>query len=236
LQEFAFVASHDLQEPLRKIRTFGDLLVKEYMGRLEHKGADYIERMQHAAERMQNLIQDLLAYSRVNTKPAPFSPVDLKHTAHEVVTDLEARILETGAQVEIGDLGTVKADPPQMRQLLQNLIGNALKFHGKGKPLIKVHGRKVAPLNKKPRKSLNQWYEILVEDNGIGFDEKYLDRIFVPFQRLHSRMDYEGTGMGLAICRRIVERHGGTITAKSMPGKGATFITTLPLNQTTQVK
>jgi light-regulated signal transduction histidine kinase (bacteriophytochrome) len=160
--------------------------------------------------------------------------VDLEHIAHEVVVDMEAQIMETGAHVEIGALGTVKADPHQMRQLLQNLFGNALRFHGDKRPLIKVHGRKAVPPNKKTGKYRKEWYGILVEDNGIGFDEKYLIRIFGPFQRLYSQLEYEGMGMGLAICRKIVERHGGTITAKSIPGKGSTFITILPLHPATR--
>ncbi len=226
LQDFAFVASHDLQEPLRKIQAFGDQLKTGYSERLDAEGLDYLARMQSAAVRMQALIQALLNYSRVTTKARPFSPTDLAAVAREVVGDLEARISEAGGLVEIGDLPTIEADPTQMRQLLQNLIGNALKFHGDEKPVVKVYGRSAAH-----GPSHDGLYQIFVEDNGIGFDEKYLDRIFTPFQRLHGRGTYEGTGIGLAICRKIVDRHGGSITAKSAPGKGSTFIVTLPVKQ-----
>jgi signal transduction histidine kinase len=144
----------------------------------------------------------------------------------EVIDDLEASILETEGQIEIHDLPTIEADPTQMRQLLQNLIGNALKFHGSEKPVVTIYGGPVGG-----ERTLDGQCEIIIEDNGIGFDEKYLDRIFTPFQRLHGRGTYEGTGIGLAICRKIVDRHSGSITAKSEPGKGSTFIVTLPLKQ-----
>ena len=220
LQDFAFVASHDLQEPLRKIQAFGDQLKAGYGERLDSEGLDYLARMHNAASRMQALIQALLNYSRVTTKARPFSLTDLASVARDVASDLEARIAETGGRVEVGDLPEIEADPTQMRQLIQNLVGNALKFHGKEKPVVRIYGR--------PR---DGQYAIFVEDNGIGFEEKYLDRIFTPFQRLHGRGVYEGTGIGLAICRKIVDRHGGTITAKSSPGSGSTFIVTLPAKQ-----
>lgn len=220
LQEFAFVASHDLQEPLRKVQAFGDLLREHYADRLSDEGRDFVERMQKAARRMHVLINDLLTFSRVTTKARPFVPVDLNRIAREVLEDLEARLRQTGGRVEIGALPTVEADPLQMRQLLQNLIGNALKFHRADvPPVVKLSAEN----------SNNNHCRLLVADNGIGFEEKYLDRIFTPFQRLHSRGEYEGTGMGLAVCRKIVERHGGHITARSTPGAGATFIVLLPL-------
>ncbi len=225
LQDFAFVASHDLQEPLRKIQAFGDQLVSGYKDALGEEGKDYLVRMQNAAVRMQGLIQALLNYSRVATKAQPFSLADLTSLAHGALADLEVRIRETDARVEIGDLPRIEADPIQMQQLFQNLIGNSLKFHGKEKPVVRVYSRRA------DAHSADGKYQILVEDNGIGFDEKYLDRIFTPFQRLHGRGVYEGTGIGLAIVRKIVDRHGGTITAKSAPGKGATFIVTLPAKQ-----
>lgn len=221
LQDFAFVASHDLQEPLRKIQAFGDQLRTDYHDRLDDEGRDYLERMHGAAVRMQALIQALLNYSRVTTKAKPFSLTDLASVAREVVSDLEARAKETGGAIEIGDLASIEADPTQMRQLIQNLIGNALKFHGDEKPLVRVYGRPAE----------DGQYSIFVGDNGIGFDEKYLDRIFTPFQRLHGRGVYEGTGIGLAICRKIADRHGGSITASSAPGKGSTFVVTLPMKQ-----
>ena len=231
LQDFAFVASHDLQEPLRKIQAFGDQLKSGHTGSLDAEGLDYLDRMQSAAVRMQALIQSLLNYSRVTSKAQPFTQVDLASVARDVVGDLEESIKETGGRVEIGDLAGIDADPIQMRQLFQNLIGNALKFHGDEKPIVRVYGETIQNPGLKKDASRDGEYRIFVEDNGIGFDEKYLDRIFTPFQRLHGRGVYEGTGIGLAICRKIVERHGGTITAKSAAGKGSTFLVTLPAKQ-----
>ncbi|MEM6752461.1 MAG: PAS domain-containing protein [Cyanobacteria bacterium P01_C01_bin.38] len=228
LQQFAFIASHDLQEPLRKITAFGDRLKATCQDALTDKGQDYLQRMQNAAERMQVLIEDLLTLSRITTRAQPFVEVNLTRVTQEVLSDLEIRIAQTQASIEIGELPTIKADPLQMRQLLQNLISNALKFHVHNESLIvKIYSKKLVDIDK--YKDENQQlhpehYQIIVEDNGIGFDEKYLDRIFNVFQRLHGRTEYEGTGMGLAICRKIVERHQGSITAKSEPGKGASFI------------
>ena len=234
LQDFAYVASHDLQEPLRKLRTFSDRLNTKYGEVLGEQGRDYLERMEGAAARMQNLIDDLLELSRVTTKAQPFISVDLSEVALDVVSDLEARIDQEGGRVEVSGLPNVEADRLQMRQLLQNLIGNALKFHReKEAPVVKVYGRllqkREEELNMEP--AYSGVCQIFVEDNGIGFDEKYLDRVFAPFHRLHSRAAYAGTGMGLPICRKVVERHGGSITAKSAPGQGATFIVTLPIKQ-----
>jgi len=222
LQEFAYVASHDLQEPLRKVLAFGDRLASKYAVVLDETGLDYLKRMQDASQRMQNLINDLLTLSRISTHAQPYTEVDLNTLAQEVISNLENHIARTQGRVELGDLPTIEADPSQMRQLLQNLISNALKFHDeKRTPLIKLSAQ-----------SQGRECRISVEDNGIGFDVQYLDRIFKPFQRLHSRQEYEGGGMGLAICRRIAERHGGRITATSTLGKGSTFIVTLPLHQT----
>jgi PAS domain S-box-containing protein len=236
LQQFAYIASHDLQEPLRKIQAFGDRLKNKYHDQLAEQGSDYIERMQNAAQRMQVLINDLLALSRVKTKVQSFVPMNLAQAAQEVLSDLEVRIQKTGGRVEVGDLPTINADPLQMRQLLQNLIGNALKFHrDEEPPVVKIYGRKLFGEEQQSAgiSPAGDIYQIFVEDNGIGFDEKYLDRIFNVFQRLHSRSEYEGTGMGLAICRKIVEHHGGSITAKSTLGQGTTFIVTLPIKQHT---
>ncbi len=219
LQDFAYVASHDLQEPLRKIQAFGDRLKKQAGPALDEKSADYLERMQSAAGRMQALINDLLAFSRVTTKAQPFTLTDLNLIVKDVLSDLEVRIERSGGQVEVGSLPTIEADATQMRQVLQNLIGNALKFH---KP-------EVAPIVKVYSNLHDGQCELTVADNGIGFDEKYLDRIFTPFQRLHGRGEYEGTGIGLSVVRKIVERHGGAVTAHSQPGQGATFVVTLPV-------
>jgi signal transduction histidine kinase len=229
LEEFANVASHDLQEPLRKIQAFGDRLKARCSEALPDDGRDYLERMQSAAGRMQTLIQDLLSFSRVTTKAQPFERVELAAVAADVVSDLEARLESTAGRVEIGPLCTLDADPLQMRQLLQNLIGNALKFHRPGiPPEVRLWTEEADGATETVRGSGDGNCTIYVEDNGIGFDEKYLDRIFVPFQRLHERSIYEGTGIGLAICRKIVERHGGSLTARSTPGEGARFIVTLP--------
>ncbi|HEY6804911.1 MAG TPA: CHASE3 domain-containing protein [Pyrinomonadaceae bacterium] len=231
LQDFAFVASHDLQEPLRKIQAFGDRLNSKYGEAISAEGRDYLERMMNAARRMHVLINDLLTFSRVTTKGQPFAEVDLNRVAREVLNDLEVRIRDSGGQVEVDELPVIEADPLQMRQLLQNLIGNALKFHQAGKPSeVRVESRTVVGPSQNGRGS-GDWFQIEIADNGIGFDEKYLDRIFTPFQRLHGRQEYEGTGMGLAVCRRIVERHGGEITARSQPGHGTTFLVTLPTKQ-----
>jgi signal transduction histidine kinase len=234
LGDFATMASHDLQEPLRKVRAFADLLVEQYGPALDAEARDYLERMQNAARRMQALIHDLLALSRIDHKAQPFAPVDLAVVAREVVADLELRIAQTGGHLELGDLPTIEAEPLQMRQLLQNLIGNALKFHRPNvPPVVKLHSRMVASqrLSRGAGAHSEVYYEISVEDNGIGFDEKYLDRIFGVFQRLHGRGAYEGTGIGLAVCRKIAERHGGSITATSTLGQGASFLVTLPAHQ-----
>ena len=223
LEQFAFIASHDLQEPLRKIQAFGDMLGKNWSDKLDKQGKDYLTRMQNAAKRMQGLIADLLKYSRVATRPEPLGDVDLREAVIEVVSDLEIKIQRLGADVEVLELPVVKAAKSQIYQLFQNLIANSLKFHRDGdRPHIKIYSRRT-----------DNDYRIFVEDNGIGFDEIYLDRIFAPFQRLHGRSVYEGTGMGLAICRKIVEQHGGVITAKSKPGEGSAFIITLPAKQNT---
>lgn len=223
LEQFAYVASHDLQEPLRKIQAFGDRLKSKYQTNLGPEGIDYLTRMQNAAARMQVLIQDLLTLSRVASHAKPYGPVDLNDVVRMVVSDLEMRIRDTSGRVQIGSLPVIFGDRGQMAQLFQNLIGNALKFCRPGEhPTVKVHST-VQILS-----AGGMGWQIVVEDNGIGFDEKYRDRIFQIFQRLHGRNEYEGTGIGLAICRKIVERHDGSITALSSPGAGAKFIVTLP--------
>ncbi|MGO9017357.1 MAG: PocR ligand-binding domain-containing protein [Syntrophobacteraceae bacterium] len=220
LQDFAFIASHDMKEPLRKVISFGNLLRQKHKDTLGPAGNDYLNRMLDATQRMQSLLTSLLEYSRVTMNQEPFQEADLYDLVHEVLSDLEVKIEKTGGEVQVGELPVVAADPSQMRQLFQNLIGNALKFHKPGeKPIVRVVS---APIT-------DSGCRIIVEDNGIGFEEKYLERIFAPFQRLHDRSSqYEGTGMGLAICKRIVERHGGVLAARSEPGKGSTFILTLP--------
>lgn len=224
LQDFAYVASHDLQEPLRKIQAFGNLLEEEYAEQLG-EGRDYLERMRNAAKRMSALIEDILSFSRVTTKARGFTPVNLNVITGEVISDLETRIQDTKAEIHVSKLPTIDADAMQVRQLLQNLIANALKFHKPDvTPVIKISAvKEISQTDKR------EYCKLEVADNGVGFDEKYLDRIFAVFQRLHNRDAYEGTGIGLAVCRKIVERHGGTISAHSAPGQGATFIVILPM-------
>jgi len=224
LQDFAYVASHDLQEPLRKIVVFGERLKEKCSETLVDESRDYLDRMQKAAMRMQTLINDLLTFSRVTSKARPFAPVSLATVAQEVVGDLEARIEQVQGRVDIGTLPVIDAEELQMRQVLQNLIGNALKFRRpEVPPVVTVAARKFTD------ESGSEMCELTVCDNGIGFEEKYLDRIFNVFQRLHSRAEFEGNGMGLAIVKKIALYHGGDITAKSQPGIGTTFILTLPV-------
>ena len=227
LEEFARVASHDLQEPLRKVQAFGDRLKAKCADALPDQGRDYINRMQNATERMQNLINDLLTFSRVTTRAKPFTPVDLAVIAQQVLGDLEIRIEETGGRVELIDLPTIHADATQMRQLFQNLIGNALKYRSpQHPPVVRVQGELF---------DNDRQCRITVADNGIGFEMKHAERIFAVFQRLHGRGEYEGTGVGLAVCRKIVERHGGAITVQSHPGEGSMFAVVLPTQQHQEV-
>jgi signal transduction histidine kinase len=233
LEQFSSVASHDLQEPLRKIRMFGDRLREGLGDGLAEEPASDLARMQNAAERMQRLINDLLDFSRVTHRGKEFELVDLGQVTEEVIADLEARVVELNARVDVADLPVIEADRTQMRQLMQNLVGNALKFHREGEPpLIRIRGEVFA--GQAPRFSgeltAGDRCVITVEDNGIGFDEKYADRVFAAFERLHSRSGYEGTGIGLSIARKIVWRHGGQITANGAPEQGATFTVTLPLS------
>ena len=231
LQDFAYVASHDLQEPLRKIVVFGERLREQSAEKFDAESRDFLERMQRAASRMQTLINDLLTFSRVTTKARPFVQVDLAEVAREVVNDLEGRIEQVKGRVEVGTLPILEAESLQMRQLLQNLIGNALKFRRpEAPPVVKVEAQIITgPPAEGDAGVAKKFCQLMVSDNGIGFDEKYLDRIFTVFQRLHTRNEYEGTGMGLAIARKIALFHHGDITAKSKPGEGATFIVTVPV-------
>jgi chemotaxis family two-component system sensor kinase Cph1 len=227
LEEFASIASHDLQEPLRKVKAFGDLLVSKCASLFDDESRDYMKRIQSAAVRMQVLIDSLLTYARVTTKAQSFSQVDLNKVVKEALSNLELKLKETKGVVEVDSLPGVVGDKSQMTQLFQNLIGNALKFHREGDPpRVRIYSRMI----KGDEVRASSAYEISIEDKGIGFDEKYLSRIFAPFERLHGRGEYEGAGMGLAICRKIVERHGGRITAKSTVGEGSTFIVILPAN------
>jgi PAS domain S-box-containing protein len=227
LQNFTFVASHDLQEPLRKLQTFGDFIATRCANSISEQGRDYLRRMGETAGRMEALLRSLLDYSRMTSKDEPFAKVKLKEIVGAAVSDLETQIEEANASVEIGDLPEVEADAAQMASLFQNLIGNALKFRRDGEPpRVRIQCNPVCGNGSKTE----EW-EIQVEDNGIGFEEQYKDLMFKPFQRLHGRKKYGGVGMGLAICKKVVERHGGSITARSTPGHGSTFVVRLPEKQ-----
>jgi two-component system, chemotaxis family, sensor kinase Cph1 len=231
LQDFAFIASHDMQEPLRKIQTFANLIQEGHTGAMDSTGRDFFERIINAAKRMSDMIQGLLDFSRVESRSNPFTTVDLNQLMRNVLSDIEVLIQKSGAGIEVADLPAIEADPIQMRQLFQNIIINSLKFRGEKNPVVRIYAKPedaCRPGNDHPEVKAHR---ICIEDNGIGFDEKYLNRIFTLFQRLNGKSAYEGTGMGLAVCRRIVERHKGHITARSSPGHGATFMITLPEKQ-----
>lgn len=219
LEEFAYIASHDLQEPLRKIQSFGNLLHHEYNKKLDGDGEMYIDRMLNASSRMRNLIDDLLSYSRVTTNQIETETVSLNHVLTEILNTLDINIHESKADITIKKLPDVQGDENQLYQLFQNLISNALRYRDdKRTPNIRVWSEEEGNM-----------YRIFVKDNGIGFDEKYKDRIFNIFERLHGRHKYKGTGIGLAIVKKIIHRHKGSIDVKSKPGKGTTFIISLPI-------
>ena len=224
LEEFARAAAHDLQEPLRKIRAFSDLLAREQADVLDQRGQENLRKVQSAATRMQGLIADILQLAAIGAGEQPSDAVDLNALTRDVIATLEERIEATGARITVGDLPCVKGSAAQLSQLLQNLLGNALKYsQAELAPVIEVHGTETAEV-----------WVIQVRDNGIGFEPKYAERILGISQRLHGRDAYEGTGIGLATCRRIAERHGGSITAKSTLGNGATFTIELPKHRDTQ--
>lgn len=233
LEQFAYIASHDLQEPLRKIQQFGDLLISQYATSLGD-GVNYLERMQVAARRMSTLIRDLLAFSRISTRQEISDSVFLADIVNTVVADLDLRIQEAEAVVTVTHLPTVQGDPAQLAQLFQNLLTNGLKFRrAEVAPKIEINSQAIAaidlPAGIRPTRLATNYHRIDVVDNGIGFDEKYLDRIFQVFQRLHGKSEYAGTGVGLAICEKVAANHGGAITATSQPGQGATFSIYLPV-------
>jgi signal transduction histidine kinase len=234
LEQFSSVASHDLQEPLRKIRMFGDRLRERLGDSLAEEPAADLARMGNAAERMQRLINDLLDYSRVTHRGKEFERTDLARVTREVIADLEARVVELNAQIDVGDLPVIEADPTQMRQLIQNLVSNALKFHREGEaPVVRIRSETIVghPARFPGESASVDRCVITLEDNGIGFDARHVERMFTAFERLHSRSAYEGTGIGLSIARKIAWRHGGHISAVGQPGNGATFTITLPVRQ-----
>jgi PAS domain S-box-containing protein len=239
LQQFAYVASHDLQEPLRKIQTFGDLLMAEHADVLG-EGTGYLERINAAAGRMATLIRDLLNYSRISTQDDCQEPVSLNAVMDAVLSDLELVITETGAEITVQPLPAILGDRRQLGQLMQNLLSNALKFRrldkagGLIRPVVAIGYQRIAatdlPASVHPARQAKAYHRIDVIDNGIGFEEKYADRIFEVFQRLHGKRAYPGTGIGLAICEKVVANHGGAISATSQPSLGATFQIYLPEN------
>ena len=218
LQQFAYVASHDLQEPLRMVGSFLQLLERRYSPQLDQDAKDFIFYAVDGAKRMQSLILDLLEYSRVGTRGKPFEKIDLNKILNLAKNNLKVAINESKANIICDQLPAIYADDTQMVQLFQNLIGNAIKFHGENTPEIHIFSTRK-----------NGSLEVSVKDNGIGIDPRYADRIFLIFQRLHNREDYPGTGIGLAICKRIVERHGGSIWVDSREGEGSTFRFTIPV-------
>ncbi|NLR74794.1 ATP-binding protein [Leeia aquatica] len=224
LEDFAFVASHDLQEPLRKILAYSDLLQQECAAYLPDTGQQYLQLMNKATQRLQQLIRDLLQLSRVTRSQRRFEAVSLTDVLEQVQQDLEIPLRDTQARLQIeGSLPTLTGDPVQLQQVFLNLLSNALKYTRPDvPPEIRIHAEPYRLPHRKP-----QW-RILICDNGIGFEQQYAERIFKVFQRLHGREQYEGTGIGLAICKKIVERHRGQITAEGRPGAGATFILDLP--------
>lgn len=232
LQQFAYVASHDLQEPLRKMQAFGDMLKTTYAGPLGD-GADLVNRMQVAAGRMSSLIRDLLTYSRLSTNNDTMKPVNLTDVMNQVTDDLDLMIAETGSQISCEELPTVPGDSFQLQQLFQNLLSNALKFRRLDiGPAIRITTQAIAfedlPDDVKPLRRVPSYRAISVSDNGIGFDERYRERIFQVFQRLHGKQQYAGTGIGLAIVQKVADNHGGAVSASSHSGEGATFTVYLP--------
>jgi len=217
LQQFAYVASHDLSEPLRMVHSYLGLLKDHMKGKLDAESQEFISYAQDGATRMQTLINDLLAYSRVESVGRPFQPTNCEQVLISAMTNLKVAIEETKATITHDPLPIVDGDPTQLAQVFQNLIGNAIKFHGAEPPRVHIHAE--------AREM--EWF-FSVRDSGIGIDPRFFERIFVIFQRLHTRQEYPGTGMGLAICNRIIERHGGRIWVESKPREGSTFFFTLP--------
>lgn len=231
LEDFAFVASHDLQEPLRKIRAFGDRLLHKHKNDLGESGADYVARMYNASERMSLLINDLLSFSRVTSRQKPFTPVDLNSVIAQAQSDLEYAIESNQAKILVDSLPTIDGDTTQLSQVFMNLLSNSIKFRRKDvTPEISIHYEEDDEFRLDSEDD-RDWIRITYSDNGIGFNAQYADKIFHLFQRLHGREEYTGTGIGLSLCRKIIERHGGRITAESASGQGSHFFIILPTTQ-----
>lgn len=229
LEQFAYVASHDLQEPLRMVASYVQLLERRYRDSLDAEAREFIAYASDGARRMQGLITDLLDYSRVQSRGNAFTPTDLNRVFDQTIADLAMQISDSGAELLLEPLPIVVADATQMRQLMQNLVGNALKYHGTGLPRVRVSARRIEAAEPDfPDLAPSKGWLLTVDDNGIGIEPQYYERIFQLFQRLHTRSEYEGSGLGLALCRRIVERHGGRIWVRSEPGVGSTFFAALP--------
>lgn len=224
LERFAYIASHDLQEPLRTLVAYSQLLERRHLSELQGDAKDFLEYIITAANRMHNLVRDLLSYSRISSQAHTFTSVELRHIVEDACDNLRASLQESGAMVEVGAMPSVMADGMQLMEVFQNLIGNAIKFrHAHSAPLIKISSE-----------FKDEAWLIRVSDNGIGIEKDYFEKIFIIFQRLNNKAHYSGTGIGLAICKRIVERHGGHIWVESEPGKGSTFSFTLPTNQVSE--
>ncbi|GAB3946976.1 sensor histidine kinase [Spirosoma harenae] len=235
LERFAFVASHDLQEPLRKIQSFSNLITDRYSNLFDEDSMMFMGKISHSAERMSKLIKDLLNFSRISNHQENFKSVPLGDIVQRILDDQELRIKGLDIQLEVGELPVVQAVPSQMDHLFNNLISNALKFTRPGvQPLLRIQSKPVDGDDYAELVPGRPYFEITIEDNGIGFEEKYLEHIFKVFQRLHGKTAFEGTGIGLAICKRVVMRHHGYITARSLPNQGTTFVVVLPESQSIQ--
>lgn len=228
LERFAFMASHDLQEPLRKIMMFSDRLYQRH--RNAQEDVDLISRIQRAAERTQNLIVDILAFSKLSAEPSDFTTVDLNETLRELLSDLSEEIREKEARISVESLPTLYASQRLMRPLFQNLISNALKYRKQDvQPVIKIRSDSMTNAQHSGKATENRYFRIYIEDNGIGFEQRYAEEIFGMFKRLHNNGEFEGTGIGLALCKKIVEQHQGFISARSLVNQGSTFIISFPV-------
>ncbi|WP_461151264.1 sensor histidine kinase [Spirosoma pulveris] len=235
LERFAFVASHDLQEPLRKIQSFSNLITERYANLFDADSMLFMSKIANSAERMSKLIKDLLNFSRISSHQEEFKVVSLHEVVQRILDDQELRIKGMDVKLEIGDLPIIEGIASQMDHLFNNLVSNALKFVRPGvRPLLRIQARVVDSETYPDLIADRRYFEISIEDNGIGFDEKYVDHIFKVFQRLHGKSAFEGTGIGLAICKRVVMYHHGYITARSQPNEGATFVVVLPESQSQQ--
>jgi signal transduction histidine kinase len=229
LDQFAFIASHDLQEPLRKIRTFSNRVVTKYADKLDDEGKMYMEKMQNACERMQNLINDILAFSKIAVSKESLVLSDLNAILDEVLSDMDLQVQEKNAKIKIDKLPKIHVYPTLMKPLFQNLLNNSLKYSQKGvAPVIEISGKIETHPDGLSKEKTKKFCRITIKDNGVGFEQQYAEQIFTMFKRLHGNAEYAGTGIGLAICKKIVEEHHGYISAKSSVNQGAVFTITLP--------